>query len=62
MKRVMKHWNRFPGEIIGSPSLEALQVCFDGPLRSSVGTVCHGRDPVPQQGKSMRKKQQRLRN
>lgn len=59
MKRVMKHCNRFPGEIIDSPSLEGLKIYLDGPLRTSWRTVCHGKDPVLEQGKSMRKEQQR---
>ena len=29
---MMKHWNRFPGEVVDAPCLEAFKVRLDGAL------------------------------
>ena len=35
-KRVVKHWNRLPGEAVGSPALEESKRCVDVALRDVV--------------------------
>ena len=34
--RVVKHWHRFPGEVVEAPSLEAFQARLDGALSNLV--------------------------
>ncbi|KFO92699.1 hypothetical protein N320_06255, partial [Buceros rhinoceros silvestris] len=34
--RVVKHWNRLPGEVIDAPSLETFKVKLDGALGNLV--------------------------
>jgi len=36
MMRVVKHWNRFPREVIDAPSLETFQVRLDGALSNLI--------------------------
>ena len=35
-ERVIKHWARLPGEVVGSPSLEVVRRCVDMELRDVV--------------------------
>jgi len=34
--RVMKHWNRFPREVVDAPSLEVFKARLDGALSNLV--------------------------
>ncbi|KFP14887.1 hypothetical protein Z169_05182, partial [Egretta garzetta] len=34
--RVVKHWNRLPGEVVEAPSLEAFKARLDGALSSLI--------------------------
>ncbi|KFP18289.1 hypothetical protein Z169_07355, partial [Egretta garzetta] len=34
--RVVKHWNRLPGEVVEAPSLEAFKARLDGALNNLV--------------------------
>ncbi|KFP49904.1 hypothetical protein N323_08225, partial [Cathartes aura] len=34
--RVVKHWNRFPREVVDAPSLETFQVRLDGALSNLI--------------------------
>ncbi|KFW71281.1 hypothetical protein AS28_04827, partial [Pygoscelis adeliae] len=34
--RVVKHWNRLPGEVVDAPSLETFQVRLDGALSNLI--------------------------
>jgi len=34
--RVVKHWNRFPREVVDAPSLETFKVRLDRPLSNLV--------------------------
>ena len=36
MMRVVKHWNRFPREVIDAPSLETFKVRLDGALSNLI--------------------------
>ncbi|KFW04746.1 hypothetical protein N327_05248, partial [Fulmarus glacialis] len=35
-KRVVKHWNRLPREVVDAPSLETLKVRLDGALSNLI--------------------------
>ncbi|KFQ97710.1 hypothetical protein Y956_12780, partial [Nipponia nippon] len=34
--RVVKHWNRLPGEVVDAPSLEAFKARLDGALSNLI--------------------------
>ncbi|KFP15384.1 hypothetical protein Z169_13937, partial [Egretta garzetta] len=34
--RVVKHWNRLPGEVVEAPSLEAFKARLDGALSNLI--------------------------
>jgi len=34
--RVMRHWNRFPGEVVDAPTLEAFKARLDGALSNLI--------------------------
>ncbi|KFZ64193.1 hypothetical protein N321_03503, partial [Antrostomus carolinensis] len=35
-QRVVRHWNRLPGEVVDAPSLEAFKARLDGALGSLI--------------------------
>ena len=36
MMRVLRHWNRLPGKLVNTTSLEVLKVRLNGALRSGL--------------------------
>ncbi|KFQ07755.1 hypothetical protein N329_03439, partial [Haliaeetus albicilla] len=36
MRRVVKHWNRLPREVVDAPSLETFKVRLDGALSNLI--------------------------